>query len=924
MSFFLVIGTTSSFAQKVTVIGKIIDDQSLETMPGATTMLLQKSDSTLYKFGITNNKGELNIKFVEPGEYLFLASFIGYTSLYKNVTISNDHTTFDIGELKMQVKREALKAVEIVEEVIPIQINGDTIDYNANAFKTQPESNVGDLLKKLPGVEVDDNGTVKAQGEDVQKVLIDGKEFFGNDTKMATENLPADMVKKVQVYDDLSDLSKMTGIDDGNTIKTINLKLKKDRKKGVFGDVTLGGGSTANLTGDLNNEQGLYDNKFNINKFKDDMQLSALGMINNVNKQGFTRRDYINFTGGGANSFRGRNNNNEGVPLGSNANDGFTETMAGGINLNYDLNKNANISTNYFYNQTDKDLESIIDRQYIADSNNFNSLFNDLESQFSRNHILNVKYKQKLDSTQDLTISGNLTVSSGNESNISENTNTDLNDVFLNASSSNNFSQGSNFSGTATLLYGKRFKKKGRSFVTNATLGNSNNEKEYNIESINRFSTGIQDPIIISNILQNQDEESSQLNYEVKVNYTEPIAKRTYLETNYERKNYNNTYVKEFFDITANSEIFNDNLSLSYDNSYVYDNWGFSSRFVSEKSNLTVGFAAQHSELDGTILNTATEINQTQWQLLPRIRWNYSFSNSTRLSFRYSTSTQEPTLEQLQPTLDNSDPLNLYQGNPDLNQEYRHTGRIRLSSFNRFTFTNVFAMLSGSYTSDKITNAQTIDNRFVQTIRPINVDDDYSTSLYLYFGTPIRPIKSKINIRTNSSFTRSILFVNTTANDVDRFSNSINFSIENRNKEIVDIKVGTRISHNTTTYSVSTNLNQEYLSTGYYADLFIDFLKTWTFSTAIDYTVYSGDLFIDNPTIPILQASLSKRFLKGNTGLLKLSVYDIFNQNVGINRASEFNYIEDKRVSTLSRYILLSFTYKIRRFGGKKKKDSTN
>jgi len=363
-------------------------------------------------------------------------------------------------------------------------------------------------------------------------------------------------------------------------------------------------------------------------------------------------------------------------------------------------------------------------------------------------------------------------------------------------------------------------------------------------------------------------------------------------------------------------------LSLSYDNSFVYDNYGLNLRFAKGKSNFVVGGASQRSVLDGEIISTATKINQTEWNLLPKAQWNYNFNTSTRFVFNYFTNVNQPTLQQLQPTLDNSNPLYLYQGNPDLNSEYRHTASLRVMSFSQFSFVNIFANITGSYTKDKITNAQSLNNQFIQTTTPINVDDDYFLSGYLYFGSPIRPIKAKINIRLNSSISRSILFINTQKNDLERLANGFDINLENRNKDVVDIKAGTKFSITNTTYSESTNLNQSFLSTVYYSELIINIKKTWTFSTELDYTQYSGDQFANNPDIPILQASLSKRFLKGNAGLLKLTVYDIFNENVGINRTSNSNYIEDERVNTLSRYFLISFTYKISRFGGKKKKEA--
>jgi len=912
-----------SFGQNIEVKGKVIDKKDASSVPGATVMLLHPKDSTFYKFSSSKSDGTFLIKGAEEGDYLLQISFIGYASYFKPLTLSANQNPLDIGSINISAKKEVLKTVEVVEEMVPVIINGDTVEYNADAFKTQPEANVGDLLKKLPGVEVDKDGTVKAQGEEVKKVLIDGKEFFGDDTKLATENLPADMVKKVQIYDDFSETSKITGIDDGDRTKTINLKVKKDRKKGLFGNVTVGGGATANATGNIDDERELYNGKFNINKFKEGMQLSTLGMLNNVNKQGFSYRDYINFSGGAGNAFRGgrNSNNNTGVPLGGNNNEGFTKTTAGGINLNYDLTKSINLSSSYFYNQSEKDILSTTERQYIADRDNFNSNQTDWEDQFSGNHIMNLKYKQKIDSTQDLTVKGNVSYAEGDNLSNTDNINTSPEGAFLSSSNSSNKSDGNNLDFNGSLVYGKRFKKKGRSLVTNLSIGNTVNEKQYNIENANTFFDSLTSSNYTSSIVQSQNENNDQLNYSGKISVTEPIGKRKYLELNYKRSNYNNNYQKEFYDIpTPGTEIFNQGLSLDYDNSFVYDNYGVSAKINSDKSNITVGASAQRSDLDGKIASTNFSLRRVQWNILPRVKWNYRFSKSTRLNFNYRSNVQEPSLEQLQPSLDNSNPLNLYQGNPDLKTEYSHRATIRLMSFNQFSFTNVFAMVNAVYTENKITNSQTLDSRFVQTTTPVNVDNDFFLNSYLYFGSPIRPIKAKVNIGVNSSFFRNIVFVNTKENIVKRFNNGIDFSIENRKKDVVDAKIGTKFNLNKTSYSQDDNLDQDYLSTEYYAELLIELSKTWTISTDVEYTTYSSNQFNNNPAIPIWKAYISKRFLKGNSGLLKLSIYDILNKNVGINRTSEANYIQDQRITTLSRYIMLSFTYKIRRFGGKKKK----
>lgn len=918
------------FSQSINLSGSVSDAKTTSTLPGATVMLLHPKDSTFYKFGITNTEGSFSIKGAKPGKFILQISFIGYSSYYKELTLTADKKDVKLGNLALEIKKEILETVEVVEEMVPVIINGDTVEFNADAFKTQPEDNVKDLLKQLPGVEVDKDGVVKAQGEEVKKVLVDGKDFFGDDTKLATENLPADMVKKVQVYDDQSDMSKITGIDDGDRTKTINLKIKKDRKKGLFGNVTGGGGLTAKDWGNIEDEQGLYSGKFNINKFKNDRQISTLGMINNTNEQGFSYRDYINFSGGAANVMRNggnfRNlNNTTGVPLNSNPNDGFTTTKAIGVNWNQDLSKSTNIAASYFYNEVDKHIFSESDRQFINNNErNFSTLEQNNQFEFNRNHRVNVKYDQDIDSTQDLIIKGDLSIADGTINSNAINRTNDAGGILLNSSDNKNQSAGDYFSGTGNLVYGKRFKKKGRSFVTDVSIGSSENNKTYFVNSRYNFIDSLNN-FFTTNINQIQNEKNTGLNYSGKVSYTEPVGKGKYIEVSYQRRNNNDDYIKEFYDVTGpNTEVFNTNLSLDYNNNFTYDNYGSNLKINTQKSNILIGGAAQHSVLDGEIKSTDFTLNRSQWNVLPRFKWKYSFSKSSRITFNYTTNVNEPSIEQLQPTLDNSDPLNLYQGNPNLKTEYRHSGNVRFMSFNQFSFTNVFAMFNATYTKNKITNAQRLNQQFIQTTTPINVDNDLLLTGYLYFGAPVRPIKSKINIRLNTSYNRSILFINTIENDVDRITNGVDFSIENRRKEMIDASVGAKVTHTTTSYSISNDLNQQFLTNELYADFLIDFKKDWTFSTEVVYTIYSGDQFIDNPNIPIWEAFVSKRFLKGKSGLLKLSVYDIFNQNVGINRSTQLNFIEDQRVTILSRYVLLSFSYKIRRFGGKRKRKENN
>ena len=345
----LCFSTTFVYAQttKATISG-IVSDTSNTPLLGATVVVLQAKDSVLKSFALSDKEGNFAIKRVAAGEYILQITFIGYQKVSQPFSIKPDQSAWDAGTFILQPEILTADEVSIEADRTPILMKGDTIQYNADAFKTQPNAVVEDLLKKLPGVEVERDGTVKAQGETVQKVLVDGKEFFGDDPKMATKNLPADAVDNVQVFDKKSEMAEFTGVDDGNEQKTINLELKEDKKQGVFGNVTAGYGT-----------DNRYESRLNLNRFNDKLQFSAIGMANNTNRQGFSIGDYINLMGGMSNLMGGGggsfslslNTEEVGIPLENGLNNGFVNTGAGGINFNYDLGKNTSLSTSYFFQQ---------------------------------------------------------------------------------------------------------------------------------------------------------------------------------------------------------------------------------------------------------------------------------------------------------------------------------------------------------------------------------------------------------------------------------------------------------------------------------------------------------------------------------------------------------------------------------------------
>ena len=466
----IVMCSFNSFSQKSgTVKGVTFDTSARQAIPNATITLMKKKDSSLVTFTMADNAGRFELSDLPNGEYRLLITQVNYRNAIKYFTIDNEHKEIDMGNISMNDKSKVLS--EVVIEAPPVTLIGDTIQYNAGSFKTQPNASVEDLLKKLPGVKVDKDGTVKAQGEKVQKVLVDGKEFFGNDPKIATKNLPADAVDKVQVFDKLSDQAQMTGFDDGNSEKTINLKLKADKKKGAFGKISTGDGT-----------DDRYQGKFNVNSFKGARQMSAIGMANNTNAEGFSFMDVLNFTGA-LNQLKNGGGGNINLSIGPDDplagllggnNSGINTTWGGGFNYNDIIGTKTDFQSNYFYSRYNPVKISNIQRQYFSPSNLYDQ--NSYTNNLNDNHRLNFSADYQIDSFRSIKISPNFSYQ--NTSNRSTSDYSTLSDqgTKINDGNSNNVANNEGTNLTTNILFRNKFRKKGRTFSVNLLTNFNNND----------------------------------------------------------------------------------------------------------------------------------------------------------------------------------------------------------------------------------------------------------------------------------------------------------------------------------------------------------------------------------------------------------------------------------------------------------------
>ncbi len=902
----LILLATSASAQSFKVQGTI-SDTSNNKLELATAILITQADSVIFGFSITNAKGLFRIRDIPKGEYFLTITYLGYSDIIRDIEIDQE---INLGNLIMKPESSKLADVTISALPIPIRIKKDTIEYNADAFKVNPADNVEELLKKLPGVEVENDGTIKAQGEEVQNVFVDGKEFFSSDPTIATKNLPADVVDIIQVYDKSSDMAEFSGIDDGEREKTLNLVLKEGKKAGYFGSASAGYGTDRR-----------YEGKLSLNRFTKETQLSAIGMLNNTNKQGFSFREYIDFMGGLGNlaggGGQGRSGTNSlGLPISQGLGNGFVQTGAGGLNYNIEPVKDVEINSSYFFNRIKNDITQTITRLTLVENGGFDTeqeanLINE-----NYNHTANSTIRATLDSTQKIITRLSFGWNEGSSMSLSHSRNFDENGVLQSSGFYDNKSSGDKLESSINMTYMKRLKKKGRFFSANGRFSLSDNNQFANLNSTNTLTRN--GSTSIDTLLQEQTQENQQARYSFKISITEPLGKRRYLELNASRSSIDYDFKKDYFDVIdplTNRLEYDEILSDAYNQDYSYNRIGANIKFNSNNASLTAGGHLQHSDLNGILQSQESPINQDYIYFLPSLTWNYDIGTSKSLRVRYHTSINEPDIDQLQPLVDNSDPLNIYIGNPDLRPAYRHNLNINFNSFSQFSNVGFFARANARYTKNNITNTRRVDRFFVQTTTPVNTDYAFNSSLYFNLNAPLRFIRQRISLSNNLMFSDNILFVNSTENKVKRVNDRISLALDNMKKDVADLRFGTNISINSTSYSQSKEQNQNYLDSEYFIDLDIDLPNDWNFNTFLRHNIYSEEDFGEQISLSRWKASLSKIFGQTKKLRAELTVFDILNQNQNINRTTNLNYIQDERMESIGRYILVSLSYSFSGFG---------
>ena len=909
---------TIAFAQKNGIVkGIAFDTTARQPVSNATITLLQKKDSSLISFTMTDNSGRFELTGIQNGEYRLLITHVNYHNSSEIFKIDDTHKSIDLGNIIMNDRVKVLSEVTVTTEAPPVTLVGDTIQYNAGSFKTQPNANVEDLLKKLPGVKVEKDGTVKAQGEKVQKVLVDGKEFFGNDPKIATRNLPADAIDKVQVYDKLSDQAQLTGFDDGNSEKTINLKLKKDKKKGVFGKINAGAGTDER-----------YQGKFNVNSFKGARQMSVIGMGNNTNAEGFSFMDVLNFTGalnqlknGGGNINLTINENDPVAGLLGGNNTGINTTFGGGVNYNNIIGTKTDLQSNYFYSRYNPNRISNILRQYFSPANLYKQ--NSYTDNLNDNHRLNLNADYQIDSFTSIKITPFLSYQKTKNKTLSNYTTWSEQGTVINDGNSSNLTNNEGYNLNTNILFKKRFHKKGRTFSLNFLTNLNNSVGDGRLKSITKFFDPTSSARNLDSVNQMNNTASDLKGYSARAVYTEPVFKKSLLELSLGKSNTISSSSKTTYDYNDGNgkyDLINSLLTSDYENNYGYLNTGLRFRKQTKTYNYSAGLSWQQADLDGKVIGKKdSAINKRFSNLLPNARFQYYFSKFKNILINYSTSTNQPTITQLQPVPDNSDPLYIRLGNPNLKQEYMSTLRVHASFVNPYKNRNFFVFLTAQQTNNKIVNYDKINQLGVDSVRPVNVNGVYNVNGTVSWGFPVRFLKGSLDISSNIAYDKGKQLVGDAVNKIQ--INKINtitlgpqLRLDMSPAEKLNLAVTGGLNYSKSKYSIESARNSKFINQEYSVQLDWQLPKRFFFSSDLNYSIYN---YISGLTtrVPLWNAGISKQMLHFNRGELKFSANDILNKNVRIRHDANQNYIEDSRVNSLRRFFLLSFTYSLSKTG---------
>jgi len=929
-TFFCVL-CQSLLAQQVssfTVSGLLTDSIERQPLDAANIVLVRASDSVYMAGVMSDEKGVFELGRVSAGQYLVVISYLGYETKFQPLSLTGTPRTVNMGGISLFKQDFQLGEVRIEAKFNPIIVKKDTIEFNTSVYKIQDSDVVEDLLKKLPGVEVESDGTVTAGGQQITRVFVDGQQFFGSDPTVALRNLPANAVEKVQVVDRKSDQAQFTGIEDDNTEKIINLVTRPGKSNGFFGNAQAGYGT---------------DNRYDVSGllayFNGGTQLTALLSSNNTNNINFSdfmgdvqnsmsggQRQNGSGTGGG-NTFQGAAGYGNGGRMGSGSSGtrmlnvggfsmpsgggGISTSTSGGFNANYNFGEKLQLGANYFVNLVNRDTEQTSNRiNFVGDSSLFYNQWQ-WQERTSQNHRMNLELDYTINDKNSILFRPTLNIGSGSTSSLYNYETFTPSDVMLNLGNTESYSDNTSLSTSGTLLWRHRFDKSGRTFSLNLNYGwsdNKTNGENYQINS--SFENFIEKSNVVNQIFTNNN---YGFNYSVRASYVEPVGNNRYLEFSYLYSSNNTKSEKQTWDLnsaTGKYDLFNEDYSTLYENTYVNQQADIRFNTRRDKYTYTLGAGLQPSSLTSfSGINGEGVLKQNVLNFSPTINITYGESRQSQLRFVYRGTTQQPSINQLQPVADNSDPLYEFIGNTNLKPAFRHTMFVTYNNFNPDNLRTFLTSMGFHPTNNSIINSSTYDETGKQTVMPMNVNGVYSMNASVMMNQPIPNTKLSFSNTLSGNYSNSVNMTNGVNNKTKNSSISEMLRLTYRNDRI-ELGSSYRLGYSRAVYSIQDRTATDYFNHRIAGELFLNLPLSIILTSDVGYNFYRGYGDDYNRDMILWNASLSKQVFNNKRGTIKLSIYDILKQNKNYSRITTDNYMEDLRSNTLGQFAMISFTYR--------------
>ena len=917
--FVLFIISIPVFAQEAALKGTVIDTSEKRNLSNTVIALLRPADSVLVSFTRSNKDGNFTLQKLPPGKFIVMVTRPAYADYFDQVNVAPG-ATVDLGKVAMILKSQLLQEVVVQHKLGAIRIKGDTTEYIADSFKMSAGATVEDLLKKLPGIQVDKDGKITAQGEAVQKVLVDGEEFFSDDPTIATRGLTADAVSKVQTFDKKSDQAEFTGIDDGQKTKTLNLQLKEDKKKGYFGKVEAGT--------DFNK---FWNNSVMLNAFKGKRKLSAYGIMSNSGKTGLDWEEGSNYGGtspevgssddggvyysidGGDDEFGGGNYWGEGLPKG----------WAAGLHYSNKWNADKiHFNGGYQYNKLNTEAQGTTLSQYILpDSTNLytNEFGNSFRSR-ERNRI-NGLYELKIDSLSSIkiTVQGskgtNFSKSNFNQESLDDDGDT------LSVVKRETTVDGTKDNFNSSLLWKQKFKKQGRTLSVSAKQNYTENASTGIYYSNNNY---YKDGMITSGKILDQqkliENTSSQLNS--RISYTEPLNKRSLLEFNYSiDNNHRQSSISTLEKPVPTAKEYEqpiDTLSNEYSFNVLTQSGGINYRYAKPKK-LTFSFGMNISNAGYTRkdLKNDSAINYSFTNFYPQANINWTLPGNGNLRFSYNGSTQAPSMDQVQPIQDITDQLNVRVGNPNLKQAFRHNFNLRFGSFKFLSERNIYGSIYFTATQNDFSSMNILDLTTGKKITmPVNVDGNYRSNGWFGYEKKIKKLGIYLGVSGDFNYNHNTNYIGDLKNENNSYMVGLGPTIRYRKDKKFELWINTGFNRNFSKTSLRSDMATKYWTMDHYIDMTAYLPWKLEIGSSANINIRQKTSVFDKNNNSIRwNARIDRKLFKNDVARLRLTANDILDQNIGFNRNINSNFISERTYDTIRRNFMLSFIWNFSKNG---------